>query len=377
MENSKVVYLTGLNGLRAIAAISVVIGHVTLYPFSTLNLPRIYLMFDGVTLFFVISGFLITYLLLAEKEKTATVKIDSFYVRRILRIWPIYYLVLAISAVFAVFVSHSNEFFTSSIFYYLFFCANIPLILNTGIISVVHYWSIGVEEQFYLFWPWVLKYSKNKLLMVSLIFIAVFFAVKTFAWYYAGENSVFYQVFSVTRFHCMLIGAVGAILYYAGNKFFIKTTTHWLVQFLAWLLVAVLYLNLKTVPEQFLAEFTAIVSLVLIMGQVAKRTQGWNVINLENNVFDFLGKISYGIYVIHPLVIFGAYYVFADLQLPMLPKSLLIYSVILFTTIVLSYISYQYFEKPFLKMKDKFTVVKSSNTKFVKAESDTVSNVEK
>lgn len=370
MENSKVVYLTGLNGLRAIAAISVVIGHVTLYPFSTLNLPRIYLMFDGVTLFFVISGFLITYLLLAERDKTTTVKIDSFYIRRILRIWPIYYLVLVLSAALAIFVSRSDEFFTTSIFYYLFFCANIPLILNTGIVSVVHYWSIGVEEQFYLFWPWVVKYSKNKLLIVSVFFIVVFFVIKTFAWYYAGGNSVFYQLFAVTRFHCMLIGAIGAILYYSGNKFFIQITTHWLIQFIGWLLVVMLYLNFKTIPEPLLAEFTAIVSLILIMGQVAKRPGGWSVINLENNVFDFLGKISYGIYVIHPLVIFGAYYVFADLHLPIVAKSVLVYSVILFTTIALSYVSYNYFEKPFLKMKNKFTIVRSSNTKFVETENE-------
>ncbi|MBP6663030.1 MAG: acyltransferase, partial [Paludibacter sp.] len=92
MNNNRI-YLPGLNGLRALAAITVLISHIFQDTFGNwgleyLNLP---LFTDGVTLFFVISGFLITYLLLQELGKTKTIDIPKFYIRRILRIWPIYY----------------------------------------------------------------------------------------------------------------------------------------------------------------------------------------------------------------------------------------------------------------------------------------------
>ena len=107
MENKsemkdKLIYLPGLNGLRAIAALSVVIAHVSQEGIADFGLPRL---FDlpmagyGVTLFFVISGFLITYLLISEIKKTDTVSVSKFYIRRILRIWPIYYLFILISVI--------------------------------------------------------------------------------------------------------------------------------------------------------------------------------------------------------------------------------------------------------------------------------------
>lgn len=91
----KAIHLPGLNGLRAIAALSVVIAHSTQEGISDFGLPWLFnipLAGYSVTLFFVISGFLITYLLVNEFDRTDTVNVGKFYVRRILRIWPIYYL---------------------------------------------------------------------------------------------------------------------------------------------------------------------------------------------------------------------------------------------------------------------------------------------
>jgi len=141
-------HFKGLNTLRAIAALVVVLGHIELVkvqqaiPYlidqSKFDLPDGHI---GVVLFFVLSGFLITYLLLKEKETTGGISFKKFYMRRILRIWPLYYLILLLS--------------------YLFFEADYPLssILLTGSIfpNVAHslnmvwptspqIWSIGVEE---------------------------------------------------------------------------------------------------------------------------------------------------------------------------------------------------------------------------------------
>ena len=94
MENSKSNYFNGLHGLRAIAAISILISHVSQPEYSNFStsILKIKTGFDGVTLFFVLSGFLITFLLLNENKKSK-IDVKKFYFRRILRIWPLYFLI--------------------------------------------------------------------------------------------------------------------------------------------------------------------------------------------------------------------------------------------------------------------------------------------
>ena len=166
------VYLPGLNGLRAIAALSVLIAHVSQEGIADFGLPKLVnlpMAGYGVTLFFVISGFLITFLLIKEMRKTQTVSIGKFYLRRILRIWPIYYLFIIVSLSVFLCFGMPNQILVKELWFYLFFAANIPFITYQGIMILVHYWSIGVEEQFYLFWPLLVRISKSKLLKVALI----------------------------------------------------------------------------------------------------------------------------------------------------------------------------------------------------------------
>ncbi|MBK8300789.1 MAG: acyltransferase [Chitinophagaceae bacterium] len=180
---SKVIYFPGLNGLRAIAAIAVVISHITL-GLEEFDLdPHIFGTFPdgqpmglslagyGVTIFFVLSGFLITYLLQVEKESQA-INIKKFYFRRILRIWPLYYLYFFLSV--SVAIIYGLGISKTSVVLYTFYAANIPFILGTALPFLSHYWSLGVEEQFYLFWPWVLKKIKHlEIFIISLIIILV------------------------------------------------------------------------------------------------------------------------------------------------------------------------------------------------------------
>ena len=175
----KPIYLSGLNGLRAIAAMSVVIAHTSVKDVANFGLPlhlNIPMAGFGVTLFFVISGFLITFLLLQEKKKHDDIDIKKFYVRRILRIWPIYYLFIFICICVFLFIDKSHEIIQKELWFYVFFAANVPFIFQQGILILVHYWSIGVEEQFYLFRPWIVRFSKDKLLKIAvLIFSGLFF----------------------------------------------------------------------------------------------------------------------------------------------------------------------------------------------------------
>src|SRR5690606_24795997 len=107
------IYLPGLNGIRAIAAFAVVISHTNgrLGEFGLSKLPYWDLAGFGVTIFFTLSGFLITYLLLKERAKTGTIKVRKFYVRRLLRIWPLYYFYLFLILAIVGFSALGNTFF--------------------------------------------------------------------------------------------------------------------------------------------------------------------------------------------------------------------------------------------------------------------------
>jgi peptidoglycan/LPS O-acetylase OafA/YrhL len=181
-------YFKGLDGLRGIAAILVVLGHIELLK-KTFNFNNVY---DGggpfflylgslaVTFFFVLSGFLITFLLLKEKEQKGSISIRNFYLRRLLRIWPVYYVLFILG--FLIFprlyiagIIMPKPIEWSSYWNSFFF--NLVLLPNFAKVSnpiAFQSWSIGVEEQFYIFWPiLVLKIKSLKKLFIAMVSIVV------------------------------------------------------------------------------------------------------------------------------------------------------------------------------------------------------------
>lgn len=371
--NTKTIYLPGLNGLRAIAAIAVVVSHITLAlnefglnnkifgTDSNGNASGLALAGNGVTIFFTLSGFLITFLLLKEKEMRGHLKIKDFYVRRILRIWPLYYLYFFVCI--ATILLYSIPLSISSIPFYVFLAANIPFIVGKALPFLAHYWSLGVEEQFYIFFPQLAKLSNKKLFKFSLVLILIFLCLKFIFWvlYRKYGIEVPFLAISVTRFHTMLIGVVGGILYYSKNQLFLRICTHKLTQIIAWSCIFLITINKFHIASVIDGEIVSLVALFLIMGQVTKRN---NIINLENKICDFIGKISYGIYVLHPLLIFYFARIIGHLT-DTIVNYLLLYIFITAITVILAYISYEFYEKRFLKLKSKYAAVKSSNTKNV------------
>ncbi len=363
----KAIYFPGLNGFRAIAALAVVVSHITqslgefgLNPFI-FGITRegkpagVSLAGYGVGVFFVLSGFLITYLLQAEKD-VQEIDIKKFYIRRILRIWPLYYVYLAIS-VSVILYLHLYFNFTSLLFY-IFYAANIPYLLNTMLKFLGHYWSLGVEEQFYLFWPWFNKKITN-LIPVIIVLIGSIIGIKLFVHHYYPDTMQ-ENIMSNISYHQMMMGALGALLYKQGNQLFLRITDNVVTQGICWLMIFLAALNKFHVASVIDGDLICIAALALIIGQVNIRNR---IFNLENNVFDFLGKISYGIYVIHPLLIFLIAKVIGPLSMPDCVKYLIVYASVLSLTILVSYLSYTYFEKYFLTLKSKFVVVNSSATK--------------
>jgi len=357
------IHLTGLNGIRAIAAIAVVLSHINL-GLGGFNLPAIKsldLAGYGVTMFFALSGFLITYLLLHEKQKQE-IDIQKFYLRRILRIWPLYFLYLFTSILVAYQAGISKEPIPSSLGYYIFLAANIPFIFGGALPFIAHLWSIGVEEQFYLFWPWIIKNRKERTLITVIAFALVFLLLRLICRFieYKWGNPLPYLVIQVIRFDCMAIGGLGAILFYNQNKLFEKIVYLKVVQIIAWLVIVLLAFNKFHIASVIDSDIISVITVIIIVNVC---NNPHTLISLDYNIFNFLGKISYGIYVIHPLIIFFYARFLNIFYLPVSVKYTLVYTGVVLLTIVVAYLSYEFYEKRFIKLKDKFSIIKSSGVK--------------
>lgn len=368
-ERDKIVFLPGLNGIRALAAIGVMLSH-TNAAISLLNKNWSLFGIDekgevkgwvlaehGVTMFFVLSGFLITYLLLKEKHKTQNINVKSFYVRRVLRIWPLYYLYLIADLLVLWFLNVNFNF--SVVAFYIFFAANIPFIFNRALMNLDHFWSIGVEEQFYLFWPWLFK-KINKNLEIYLSIIGLFLAgFRIYVWYVKPFSEI--AVFSVVnRFDCMILGGIAAILYSKRNVFFLKLVNNKISQTVSLFIYFLLFVNVFWFLNSIIEIFViAIATMVIIIGQIEKNNR---ILNFNILVMDYLGKLSYGIYVIHPLIIFAiTHFIHFEDTSTLAPFLYVI--MIVFFTIMIAHFSYYYFELPFLKLKEKYAIIKSSSSR--------------
>jgi peptidoglycan/LPS O-acetylase OafA/YrhL len=245
-----------------------------------------------------------------------------------------------------------------ALFFYIFYAANVPFIMGITMPFLSHYWSLGVEEQFYLVWPWLCK--KVNAIFWPLVVVTIGLIALKIVLHIVNPNSVLELIISVTRFHCMMIGAIGAVLYRNKNHLFLSLLNNKIAQFISWVIIVLLAINKFHVASFIDNEIVSIVALVLIIGQIEV---GNRIVNLEVPIMNFLGKISYGIYVIHPLLIFLLSKVLAEINCSDSIKYPLVYFSVIGMTILVSYISYRYLESYFLSFKKKFEVIKSSASK--------------
>ncbi|SHK34686.1 acyltransferase family protein [Epilithonimonas mollis] len=368
MITHKNLYLPGLNGIRAIAAIGVMIMHINE------NLIKFKIDFftffgksengqtygwklgeQGVTMFFVLSGFLITYLLLLEKKENDYINKKNFYIRRILRIWPLYYFYLFISILVYYFFNTKSP-NLNILALYTFLLANIPFLIGKAIPLCTHLWSIAVEEQFYLFWPHFFK--KINIENFLIIIIISFISIRILMWYFYPFKIPTILI-TMNRFDCMIFGGLVAFYHFKNNKI-VTFLNHKGIQAFAWLIFLIHILNYEIVNSIVSMELITLATGIIIIGQINITNR---IINLENKVLNFLGKYSYGIYVYHPLIIFLFYQtiLFDNIQDERV-KSICIVITIVITTILVSYFSYEFFEKKFIKLKNKFSVIHSTNS---------------
>lgn len=370
INNSKL-YFPNLNGLRAIGAFIVMIGHVAVIR-SLLGLPH-YSWFPipgkvGVTLFFVLSGFLITSLLLRELNRTQRVRLKEFYVRRILRIWPLYYLLVLLGLVVFNRVGFLQVPHYSNLVYQHMSITNLLILLFilpnfTGyyIPYTDQRWSIVVEEQFYLIQPLLVKIFKKRKLLYILFLIILFSAnifnliVDQFGLEYYLSTGVISSIhLQLKYFGCIAVGCLFSLTFFKRKKRIDKIIYSRFMQYFVLILLFVsVVAGTYIFKTEELIDYRIYALLFGFLVVNAAQNKG-TVYKMETPVFNFLGKISYGIYMYHPVCIGITIFMVSLITRNILWQDIIIYPIAILLTVLVAWLSFNYFEMVFLRLKTKF-----------------------
>lgn len=370
----KAVYFSGLNGLRFFAAFLVIITHsesirakLGFFHISQWSISR-----NGglaVQFFFVLSGFLISYLLFQEFRNTNTISIKHFYWRRVLRIWPLYYFIALLGLYLLPYLIlpligqsfHADFDILTGSFLFLFFLPN----LANAWFETQHLhplWSIGVEEQFYLIWAPLVKYLRRYFIAICLAIIVLKISIMQYciAFY---PNTWITSFIATLQFECMAIGGLGAYWLFhggkvEGNPWFSKPIQIFVLLLISSQIFAHIELNNSDLWFAKIWQFCfngipyCIISNLLFVYLILNIAQNPNrIINTDNKTLHFLGEISYGLYMYNPLVINVVVKIFAK-KIQFLPQPIFLaamYLLTMFVLITISYLSFRFFEKPILK----------------------------
>jgi peptidoglycan/LPS O-acetylase OafA/YrhL len=365
--------IRGLDGLRAIAILLVFASHSDLMEFGWV----------GVQLFFVLSGFLITGILLDMKESLSSrAYFTKFYGRRFLRIFPLYYFYLASMAVVAYGLSRVDfrvstvQIFFDQVWYAVFYVYDIfyRAAWFHPAHFLDHFWSLSVEEQFYVVWPLLLLlFPKEHLkrLFVLFILLGAGFRVLVYLWYLSGDNLWFFrEPFGLVIYSWPLshLDAFAFGAYISRYEFWRPKTQL--------LLLALLVPTAGFVVTYFT---TGSIGVISPLGYGSSLANGYEFIwahTLLNYFFAvliycvvhekflvkflelpwlrYLGKISYGMYVYHLVLIWFVWELFDERAQGGTEYYWIKFAIALSATILISTLSYYVLERPILKLKDRF-----------------------
>ena len=314
----------------------------------------------GLSMFFLLSAYLITELLLREREQSGTVAWGFFFTRRALRIWPLYYAALAAAVVISLIPPHLFWISGSGIaFMSLFMATWVRLPSQLGIL-VGQLWSISVEEQFYLIWPPIVKYGGKRLAIV----ISVLFMVTAAVWLgvFSGKGWMLWYDTPV-EFLFFAAGALIAIATRGNSLPGVNGRMRGLV-LIAGASVAIVTIHFSRIGSDNVPGLTAAQLYIGYGGAAAGCVLIFlGVLGMSGipQWLTYLGKISYGLYVFHV----GIIELSTRLAVPFRLASdsaaylFLVDGIALVLCVLVSHLSYQYFERPFLKLKERFEVIKT------------------
>jgi peptidoglycan/LPS O-acetylase OafA/YrhL len=367
-------YFEGLNALRFFAAALVVLFHVHINQakFDLPMLPDLAILFKGreaVLFFFTLSGFLITYLLLGERTKTGDISISKFYMRRVLRIWPLYYIIVIFGLFFYFFllpqlgIAYSGMNFDLGIgvLCYTLFLPNLiyGLYHVGGIIGIT--WSIGVEEQYYLFWaPLVRRFFHRMLPLLIVMFVITTLLQVANAFNLFGLSEGMQKFVSTLQFNYMAVGGLFAYAYFYHRERLLglPVFSNQLIQALLLVgLVAFFFFYHHGVPPVVITLLLPFAFGWLILNVSANESR--RLIKLTHPVLDWLGKISYGIYMYHYIFVYLTSFLFT--KFGVLTEHVVLFHVLYHLmvwslTLGTAHFSFYHVESRILKLKHRFDV---------------------
>jgi peptidoglycan/LPS O-acetylase OafA/YrhL len=368
-------HIPALDGIRGIAILAVILHHCRFllnpsYPFQHILVKLFELGWSGVVLFFVLSGFLITGILL--DSRTSPNYFSTFYIRRFLRIFPLYYGYLALTFVgeriFHGMAGGSNPLAHVNPWWYLGYIQNFRP--NTVIMDpfLGHLWSLAVEEQFYLVWPLLILLVRPRTLSwICSALVPLSLGIRL---HYAGHTSdldAFVNTFTPASLDSLACGALVALAVRSDVwrrragllvRPFLFACVVWFC-ILGWR-AGGLFEYLPLIQTWGITALTLLFAALIFMA--ATSTRGVTSAFFELRALRFTGKISYGLYVLHPLVmalllpVFAAYPSNAAIDLALNSEKILL---VLLTSMALAAGSWFYFEQPILRLKKHFPYERS------------------
>ncbi|MGI8771129.1 MAG: acyltransferase family protein [Acidobacteriaceae bacterium] len=378
-REQKIFYRPELDALRFFAFFCVFFFHRMDYlPLSASQHPLLWSVYMsgcfGVPVFFLLSSFLIVELLLREREQTGDIHIRAFYVRRILRIWPLYFVAFYGISLLGHFIPNVGP-KPGAWLAFTFFVGNWFILRHGWMAGAIDpLWSIAVEEQFYICVPTLAKWGGRRVLAIASVLLL---AVAYIAVYYFARNHIGGEVAewcnSWFQFQFFAAGALLAIVLHGRTPrwpvtlrlpVFLLAGGCWVFTVYA-LRVKSYYLPGEVLPGigaslagWGLVLAGAVLFLLATLGLPAEYVP---------RPLIYLGRISYGLYIFHSLL----FYLLLDQGRPSLLRAMsavgLSHShlpvlgtvLVLAVTIALAALSYRYFEMPFLRLKQRFTYVRS------------------
>lgn len=364
------VYFPALDTLRGIFAVTVFGYHYFLqyaghYCEADVRNHLIRVYGEGafaVPFFFVLSSFLITHLLLEEKTKTGKVAIGRFYGRRILRVWPVYFLAFLVGK-FVIDVQTGKNPTPEWIVPFAAFFANFPMTEGPKEFPSMAYaplWSVSVEEQFYLVWPWLMRFVSEKRLLfvgIALIVAAPWVREIRFEFGHTTHPLQWYNTFG--HLDSFGAGVVACLAYRSGHG-------NWLQRHLSWVAIAVLVglcalqigtgtmNNFPDLTVAGLISYTGVplqAAVLILAGAQSASTLPpiW-----KHPVGLWFGRLSFGIYAYHGFAI-----VLLEKGEPGLIHGAIQCSEMFALTVAIASTSYYLVERPLLRLKSRLQVVSS------------------
>jgi len=367
-DSHKIKYFKELNALRFIGFVGIFFGHVFFSNDIEIVNSKIYsslysygkiLGFISIDSFFVLSSFLITWKGLEELKVTKKFQFKNFLIRRSLRIWPLYFLVILLGFLIEFMKSYYTQDISSlpSFWSFILFILNFDIIKNgyEFLFFMVFMWSISVEEQFYIFWALVLKWFQNHLLKVSLLIILISIIFRI----YFIDDSLNLNFHTVSALGNFGVGALAAIAAFRNSFLITKirdfSKTQIVIIYLISLLIFIAIPSLQN-HDLFIVIQRVLFSFVFAFIILEQTYCQQSIFKLSRiKYFNFFGKISYGLYCYHGIMI-TIVLKFSDYFGESLFTSIFIFPTLIFCgTLLFSHLSYKFFESKILKLKTKYT----------------------